>query len=139
MKGQHQRWPFFFGADMTTLPRITKSMPKLLAGALCLAGLGTSLAQQNPPMPAMCKLIDRSAAVALVVCDRTSTPEQFQVAGSSACAGKEVCNAWIWTDPTQAPSKAPARDQDMNKSNTGAAAAIWVQDSKHLINLRKTK
>lgn len=116
-----------------------RSLTQAIVVTAGLVGLSNAFPQQAQPMPAACKLIDRSVAVAVVVCDRGTSPEQFQLAGVSACAGGGSCNAWMWTDASLAPTKAPAHDQDMPKSTTGVAAAVWIQDSKHLINLRKAK
>lgn len=124
---------------MSFRARLAHILPQLTIATAGLASLTSATAQQAQSMPGACKLVDRSAAVAVVVCDRSSTPEQLQLAGASACASSGNCNAWIWTDAFLAPAKAPVRDQDMAKSTAGAAAAVWIEESKHLINLRKTK
>ena len=84
-----------------------------------------------------CNTKDSSEQVALVLCSANADQATLKAAGEAACKGKQVCNAWIWDDASKLPAKAPALDKDLPKSATGAARAVWVHDSQHLMELRK--
>lgn len=84
-----------------------------------------------------CSVKARSNAVVILVCPPLSNAEQWRISGSAACDTKQFCNAWMWDDNAKAPDKAPATDADLPKSSSGAAIAIWVNDSKSLITLKK--
>lgn len=86
-----------------------------------------------------CSTKDRSERVALVLCSANTDQAGLKAAGMAACKDKPVCNAWIWEDASKLPAKAPAVDKDLPKSASGAARAIWVQDSQHLMELRKAR
>ena len=86
-----------------------------------------------------CTTKDRSEQVALVLCSANSGQDALKAAGVAACKGKQVCNAWIWDDASKLPAKAPALDKDLPKSASGAARAVWINDTQHLMELRKTR
>jgi len=86
-----------------------------------------------------CSTKDRSEQVALVLCSANTDQAALKAAGMAACKGKQACNAWIWEDASKLPAKAPAVDKDLSKSSTGAARAVWISDSQHLMELRKTR
>lgn len=88
---------------------------------------------------AECSTKDRSEQVALVLCSANTDQAGLKAAGQAACKGKQACNAWIWEDASKLPAKAPAADKDLPKASTGAARAIWIQDSEHLMELRKAR
>lgn len=102
-----------------------------LLAALLLGFCGSTFAQA-------CTTRDSSEQVALVLCGKNTDPAALKAAGMAACKGKKVCNAWIWEDAGKLPAKAPAADKDLPKSSTGAARAVWINDSQHLMELRKT-
>jgi len=102
----------------------------LLAAAL-LGLSGSAFAQA-------CATRDSSEQVALVLCGKNADAAELKAAGMAACKGKKVCNAWIWNDASKLPAKAPAADKDLPKTSTGAARAVWINDSQHLMELRKT-
>jgi len=85
-----------------------------------------------------CSVKSRSERVAIVVCPPGSKQDMLRAAGTAACKGQTgTCNAWIWDNAAKAPAKAPAIDTDMPKSVTGAARAVWINDSQSLMELRK--
>jgi len=99
--------------------------------AVALLGLsGSAFAQA-------CATQDSSEQLALVLCGKSADQAALKAAGMAACKGKKVCNAWIWDDAAKLPAKAPATDKDLPKSATGAARAIWINDSQTLMELRK--
>ncbi len=104
----------------------------MMFGAL---GLLTSVGAQAAPSNCVTK--DSSAQLALVLCATGADQASLKSAGQAACKGKAPCNAWIWEDASKLPPKAPATDKDLPKSATGAARAVWIQDSQSLIELRK--
>lgn len=86
-----------------------------------------------------CKVVSTSASVAIVLCARAATNEDWREAGALGCREKKVCNAWIWDDESKTPKTAPIKDTDMPKSQTGAARAIWVSPGDQLIFVNKAK
>ncbi len=88
---------------------------------------------------ASCSTKDSSEQLALVLCSASTDQAALKAAGMAACKGKQVCNAWIWDDASKLPPKAPATDKELPKSATGAARAIWINDSQSLIELRKAR
>ena len=87
-----------------------------------------------------CTVPDRSDKVVLVLCPNTVTGDVLAKAGEAACPGKGVrCNAWIWHDENAVPKSAPEKDENLPKTLTARAAAVWVNDSARLIGLRKVK
>jgi hypothetical protein len=86
-----------------------------------------------------CSTKDSSEQVALVLCSANTPQDALKAAGVAACKGKQTCNAWIWEDGSKLPAKAPALDKDLPKSATGAARAVWINDSQHLMELRKVR
>lgn len=103
----------------------------IAAGLLGLAACGAAHAG--------CTTQSRSEQVALVLCSPGTDRAGLQAAGEAACQGKGVCNAWIWEDAAKLPPKAPATDQELPKAATGSARAVWVHDSRHLMELRKAR
>lgn len=103
--------------------------------ALGLALLGLTAVSAN----ADCSTKDRSEQVAVVLCSANTSQDALKAAGVAACKGKQVCNAWIWEDASKLPAKAPALDKDLPKSASGAARAVWINDSEHLMELRKAR
>lgn len=86
-----------------------------------------------------CSTKDSSDQVALVLCSANTDQAALKAAGMAACKTKLVCNAWIWDDASKLPPKAPATDKELPKSATGAARAIWINDSQSLVELRKAR
>ena len=105
-----------------------------LRGAVTLALAGVAAQGADS-----CSVKDRSERLALVICPAGSSQSQLRQAGEAACAGKQVCNAWIWEDSAQVPAKAPATDTELPKAATGAARAVWVQDAGQLMELRRAR
>jgi len=84
-----------------------------------------------------CKIKVRSDAVVILVCPSASTADVWRAAGQAACGPKLFCNAWVWDDNAKAPDTAPVTDAEIPKSATTQAIAIWVNDSKSLVTLKK--
>lgn len=110
---------------------------KILPCLLCAAAVSLTAAAARGADA--CSVKDRSERLALVICPAGSSQAQLRQAGEAACAGKQVCNAWIWENAAQVPAKAPAMDTELPKTATGAARAVWMQDAGQLMELRRTK
>jgi hypothetical protein len=121
-------------------PRV--HMPLVKTQLLALAGaalLAQAPAAQAAP-EAACAVKSRSERVVVMVCPASATPAVMKAAGQAACKDKTGgCNAWIWDDASKAPMKAPAIDTDMPKTTTGAARAVWLNDSQSLMEVRKAR
>ncbi len=129
------RWPVFF-VGASRLSRTRKfPMPITVSRTLAVGLLGLISAGAH----ADCSTKDRSEQVALVLCSANTDQAGLKAAGLAACKDKQVCNAWIWVDAAKLPSRAPAADKDLPKSSTGAARAVWINDSQHLMELRKAR
>lgn len=87
-----------------------------------------------------CTAVDRSDAVALLLCDADTTDAEWREAGREVCgAGFGACNAWIWLDAAALPESAPTTDAALPKERTGKAAAIWVGTAESLILVRPVR
>ena len=109
-----------------------------------MAGIAMSAASNVVPaeetaMPADCNLKSRSDAVAVVVCKQGLGESAWRDAGKAACEGRNVCNAWIWDDPTKAPLAAPRTDADLHDIHSSRVAAVWVNDMEMLITVRSLR
>lgn len=110
--------------------------PKLIA-ALCLGALAP-LAQAQAAVPDQaCTVKTRGATVLVMVCPAASDSSVWRAAGEAACGAAQRCNVWVWDDASKAPATAPASDADLPKAAAGAAVAIWVNDSKSLVSLKR--
>lgn len=106
--------------------------------AVCLVAL-TQVSHSQPKKQAgECTIKARSDAVVIMVCPAFADLNAWRVAGEAACESKQLCNAWLWNDNAKAPDRAPMTDADLPKSSSATAVAIWVNDSKSLVKLKKT-
>jgi hypothetical protein len=116
------------------IPRVVQAWPAITAAALL--GLTVSPARAQSAT-AGCEVKSRSDAVVVMVCPASSDADAWRKASIAACGDKPYCNVWIWDDATKAPTSAPARDADMPRSQAGAALAVWANDSKSLLSLKR--
>lgn len=86
-----------------------------------------------------CTVTARSSAVVLMHCKANLDDKAWVAAAKAACEPGKACNVWIWEDLSKIPEKAPAIDTDLPKSATGAAVAVWINDSANLIRLKKVR
>ena len=86
-----------------------------------------------------CTVKSRSNAVVLMHCKAHLDDKVWAAAAKSACEPGKACNVWIWEDLSKIPEKAPKIDTDLPKSATGAAVAVWINDSANLIKLKKVR
>jgi hypothetical protein len=114
----------------STLRRLGRSTATFY---VCLTAAGAAWASP------LCRTVSQSEAVAIVVCSPKAKQADWQSGGAAACEGKTRCNAWIWDDDAKAPKKAPEKDTDMPKSQTGAAVAVLITPGNELVLVRKLK
>lgn len=86
-----------------------------------------------------CTITSRSSAVVLMHCKANLDDKAWVEAAKAACEPGKACNVWIWEDLGKIPEKAPKIDTDLPKSATGAAVAVWINDSANLIKLKKVR
>ena len=60
-------------------------------------------------------------------------------AAKAACEPGKTCNVWIWDDLSKMPTAAPKTDTELPKTATGAAVAVWINDSASLMTLKKPR
>lgn len=84
-----------------------------------------------------CKTKSTSQAVVILVCPENASSDVWRAAGEAACGQKLACNAWVWDDHAKAPGTAPVTDADLPKKAAAQAVAVWINDSKSLMTLKK--
>lgn len=110
-----------------------------IAIAVALGGITHSSygVESVPAGSATCSVIDRSKAVALLACPAGLSNEALREAGTAACHPIAQCHAWVWSDRSKVPGKAPEKDADIPESARAHAVAIWVNESQGLVTLRR--
>lgn len=107
----------------------------LASSALAMAAPATAATAA----PDVCTIKSRSAAVVLMHCKADLDEKAWVEAAKAACEPGKACNVWIWEDQSQIPQSAPKIDTELPKSATGAAVAVWINDSANLIKLKKVR
>lgn len=106
----------------------------LATSVLALGHPAASHAAQND-----CTVKSRNSAVVLMHCKANLEDKVWAAAAKAACEPGKACNVWIWEDPSKIPLTAPETDADLPKSATGAAVAVWINDSANLMKLKKVR
>lgn len=86
-----------------------------------------------------CSVKSRSSAVVLMHCNANLKDTEWAQAAQAACEPGKACNVWIWEDASKIPATAPSNDTDLPKSATGAAVAVWINDTASLMKLKKVR
>lgn len=86
-----------------------------------------------------CRVQEQNGRVAVVICPRGLTQEQWREAGEQACVNRKPCNAFIWDDAKNAPSFAPKYPTEVPHENFLAAVSIWDNDTKQMYIISKAK
>lgn len=86
-----------------------------------------------------CTIKASSDAVVLMHCKPQRAEAAWVQAAKAACEPGKACNVWIWEDASKIPATAPKTDAELPKSATGAAVAVWVNDTANLIKLKKVR
>lgn len=106
----------------------------LATSALVLAQPAVTHAAQEA-----CSVKARSNAVVLMHCKANLKETDWVEAAKAVCEPGKACNVWIWEDASKIPATAPNTDADLPKSSTGAAVAVWINDSASLMKLKKVR
>lgn len=106
----------------------------LATSTLAMAAPAVTHAAQNG-----CTVKARSDAVVLMHCKENLSETAWVEAAKAACEPGKACNVWIWEDPGKMPLVAPKTDAELPKSATGAAVAVWANDTASLIKLKKVR
>jgi hypothetical protein len=88
-------------------------------------------------IPQQCIVKDRSNTVVVMVCQPNLSQSVWQKAGEAVCEAGQMCNVWIWDDPKKAPLNAPVTDAEFPKTHAASAVAIWVNDARSVITVKK--
>ncbi len=108
--------------------------------SLALATTALALAQGVvAAAPADCTVKARSETVVLMHCKANLDDKILAKAAKAACEPGKTCNVWIWDDLSKMPAAAPKTDTELPKTATGAAVAVWINDSASLMTLKKTR
>lgn len=106
----------------------------LATSALAMASPSTGHAAQDD-----CTVKSRSSAVVLMHCKANLAETVWVEAAKAACEPDKACNVWIWEDLSKIPQTAPHTDTDLPRSATGAAVAVWINDTASLMRLKKLR
>jgi hypothetical protein len=101
--------------------------------------LGIGLGFFSTAVLAACEQKSRSEDVILMQCQVVPSEDILKQAGQDACGEDASCNVWFWGGEIVLPQAAPAKDSDLPKALASQALAVWVNDSKSLLQLRKVK
>ena len=113
---------------------------------LCLAIYGlaptpassATAAQTTPASATDCVVQAASENVTVLVCPPGLSREDWRAAGEEVCdSASGICNVWIWDDAAKAPRDAPPTDAELSPGHVRDAVAVWVDDAKRLMTLRR--
>ena len=108
--------------------------------SLALATTALALAQSvGAAAPADCTVKARSEKVVLMHCKANLDGKALAEVAKAVCEPGKACNVWIWDDLTKMPTVAPNTDAELPKTATGAAVAVWINDSANLMTLKKVR
>lgn len=68
-----------------------------------------------------------------VLCEPGLEQTVWAAAGGAACAGHQLCAAWVYEDPTALPDPMPDRFEGLTQANVTSAVAVWVEEDDYLI------
>jgi hypothetical protein len=107
--------------------------------ACALAGLigEPVLAETGKQPESQCTVSSTAGSIRVLVCSPGLDQSALHLAGQSACGDELNCNAWIWDSPEKAPKNAPRSDADIDQEHARDAVAIWANDSKHLMLVKR--
>ena len=86
-----------------------------------------------------CVLRDQKGTIAILVCPPGFRQEQWRRAGEAACRNIKPCSAWIWDDPKKAPQSTPSLASGIAKKDILTTVAIWDNDTRQLMMIRRMK
>jgi hypothetical protein len=86
-----------------------------------------------------CTIRDQKGAVTFLLCPPGLDKAAWRQAGEAACRGRTTCSAWIWDDPNKAPKSAPQLASQIKQADLLSTVAIWDNDKKQMMMIRKVK
>ncbi len=113
--------------------------PSLKSLALATSTLAMTAPAVTQAAPNDCTVKSRSSAVVLMHCKANVAETVWVEAAKAACEPGKACNVWIWDDASKMPQVAPKTDAELPKSATGAAVAVWINDTANLMTLKKVR
>jgi len=113
------RWPWFAG----------------IVFACALAG--TAGAEDKTGGKSKCTARSAEGTIRVLICPPGLSKEEMKVAGEEACGIQVLCNAWIWDSGSAAPKNVPGKDADIAPEVAGDAVAVWANDVKSLMLIKK--
>jgi hypothetical protein len=111
--------------------------PALLGCALAFVLAGSALAESGDQAKSQCSVSSAEGSIRVVVCPPGLDQDALHVAGQQACGEELICNAWIWDSAEKAPKNSPRTDSDIAQDYARNAIAIWANDSKHLMLVKR--
>lgn len=113
--------------------------PTALTATFLLPIFATAAAAGDaaPARAGVCEIVDRSNVVALLACPENLAPQALREAGVAACNMYAKCHAWIWTDRSKIPPKAPAVQTGLPEPVRASAVALWDNGTQSLVLLRR--
>jgi hypothetical protein len=111
---------------------------KMFAGIVMACALaGSAGAEDGPAGKSKCTVRDSEGTIRVLICPPGLSQEEMRVAGEEACGVQVLCNAWMWDAGSAAPQNAPSRDADIDPTVAGNAVAVWANDVKTLMMIKK--
>jgi hypothetical protein len=105
--------------------------------ALMLAWAGAAVAADAKPTKSQCTVRSAEESVRVLICPPGLDRDAYRVAGEQACGIRPMCNAWIWDSADKAPKNVPRKDSDIDPKAADAAVAVWANDTKQLMLIRR--
>jgi hypothetical protein len=109
----------------------------LLACAFACVPAGSALAESGDQVKSQCSVTSAEGSIRVVVCPPGLDQDALHVAGQEACGEELICNAWIWDSAEKAPKNSPRTDSDIAQEYAREAIAIWANDSKALMLVKR--
>ena len=98
---------------------------------------GPALAETGKLQKSQCTVSSAAGSIRVVVCPSGLDQDALHVAGQEACGEELICNAWIWDSAEKAPKNSPRTDSDIAQEYARDAIAIWANDSKALMLVKR--
>lgn len=104
---------------------------------LMLAVAGSAAAGDAKLGKSQCSVRDAEGSIRVLICPPGLDQQAHRVAGEEACGARVMCNAWIWDSADKAPKNVPSKDADIRPEDAGNAVAVWANDTKSLMLIRR--
>jgi len=102
-----------------------------------LAVAGSAAAEDAKPRKSQCSVRDGEESIRVLICPPGLDEQAYRLAGEEACGAQLMCNAWIWDSADKAPKNVPKKDSDIDPKAAGNAVAVWANDTKQLMSIRR--